>query len=95
MIEILRSGGTIVVEGPCPGEVFIMSEESEIDITSVVVQGFVGDEYDGPYVVIPKVSQQVLETNEKLMRDDVTVRGVPRYDVHNEYGITCSIAVEV
>lgn len=91
------------VEVAFPGNtVEITSGSSIVEIVqessgSIVIEGAMGSAaiYGGPYVVIPKVSQQTLETNEKLMRDDVTVRGVPRYDVRNEYGTTCSIAVEV
>lgn len=51
---------------------------------SVQVQG---DLYDGPYEVTPLVaSEVVLETRKKLMRDDVTVRKVPQYEVSNDAG---------
>lgn len=51
---------------------------------SVQVQG---DPYDGPYEVTPLVaSDVVLETRKKLMRDDVTVRKIPQYEVSNDAG---------
>lgn len=46
-----------------------------------------GETYAGPYEVTPLVaSEVVLETRKKLMRDDVTVRKVPQYEVSNDAG---------
>ena len=42
--------------------------------------------YDGPYDAIPKVEAQTLQTAKKLMTDDVTVHGVPFYEVSNDQG---------
>lgn len=42
--------------------------------------------YDGPYDAIPKVEAQTLPTAKKLMTDDVTVHGVPFYEVSNDQG---------
>ena len=42
--------------------------------------------YDGPYEAIPKVEEQTLQTAKKLMTDDVTVHGVPFYEVSNDQG---------
>lgn len=42
--------------------------------------------YDGPYEAIPKVEAQTLQTAKKLMTDDVTVHGVPFYEVSNDQG---------
>ena len=42
--------------------------------------------YDGPYEAIPKVEAQTLPTAKKLMSDDVTVHGVPFYEVSNDQG---------
>ena len=42
--------------------------------------------YDGPYEAIPKVEAQTLPTAKKMMTDDVTVHGVPFYEVSNDQG---------
>lgn len=48
--------------------------------------------YDGEYIVTPTDFIQMLETEEKAMRDDVTVLAVPYTEVDNPYGgITCII----
>ena len=50
------------------------------------------DPYLGPYVVIPKRRDQVLETKDKQMTDDVTVKEVPWVEVSNLTGTTYTIA---
>lgn len=47
--------------------------------------------YTGNYNVTPKIEQQVLETRDKLMSDDVTVKGIPFYEVSNPQGGTTFI----
>ena len=42
--------------------------------------------YDGDYIVIPKVIEQVLPTREKVMASDLTVKEIPTYEVSNEAG---------
>ena len=37
----------------------------------------IDDVYEGPYDVIPRVYQQILETKDKVMNDDVTVEIIP------------------
>ena len=50
------------------------------------------DPYLGPYVVIPKRRDQILETKNKTMKDDVTVKEVPWIEVSNTDGTTYIIA---
>lgn len=47
--------------------------------------------YIGEYDVTPKIKSQVLETRDKLMSDDVTVRAIPFYEVSNPQGGTTFI----
>lgn len=42
--------------------------------------------YDGEYIVTPDVIAQYLETDSKIMRDDVTVLAVPYTEVSNPDG---------
>lgn len=71
----------------------IGSHRYSAQVETVIVAG--GDAYKGAYEVTPRVSSQTLPTALKTMRKDVTIYGVPRYDVSNEYGTTVSIAMEV
>ena len=55
-----------------------------------------GEPYDGPYDVTPKVTAQTLQTAQKFMREDVSVRAIPYFDVSNPAGgNTIYIANEV
>ena len=48
--------------------------------------------YDGEYIVTPTDFIQMLDTDDKVMRDDVTVLAVPYTEVDNPYGgVTCII----
>ncbi len=48
--------------------------------------------YDGEYIVIPKVEEQILETKNKLTRENIEVKEIPYSETHNEYGKTITIA---
>lgn len=55
-----------------------------------------GEPYDGPYEVTPKVTAQTLPTKKMLMREDVSIRAIPYFDVSNQAGgNTIYIANEV
>lgn len=48
--------------------------------------------YEGDYIVVPSVYEQILQTNGLRMTDDVTVTEIPYYETSNESGITVFIA---
>ena len=55
-----------------------------------------GEPYEGPYDVTPKVTAQTLQTAQKFMREVVSVRAIPYFDVSNPAGgNTIYIANEV
>ena len=41
---------------------------------------------EGDYVVTPKVEAQMLETENKIMEQNVSIMGIPYYDVSNSAG---------
>lgn len=48
--------------------------------------------YEGEYIVTPRVYEQKLLTDEKLMEDDVTVLVIPKAEVLNiQNGLTVTI----
>ena len=55
-----------------------------VDVTGTAVVG--APEYSGPYDITPLFSAQVLPTAKRLMRQDVTVKKIPQYEVSNDYG---------
>lgn len=51
--------------------------------------------YDGIYEVTPRKVEQILDTKNKSMRDDVTVKEIPYLEVSNpQGGITATIGYE-
>lgn len=51
--------------------------------------------YTGDYTVTPKTQSQVLDTANKKLLQDVTVKAVPYYETSNQQGTTIYIASEV
>ena len=50
--------------------------------------------FPGPYEVIPKTECQTLETEDKLMSRDMTVKAIPFYRTSNQSGgYTATIAM--
>lgn len=48
--------------------------------------------YEGEYLIIPKVYEQILDTDHKILTDDVDVQGITFIQVPNEKGgITTTI----
>lgn len=43
-------------------------------------------EYQGVYDVTPKVVEQRMETKDKFMRDDMTIKSIPFFNVSNTSG---------
>ena len=61
---------------------FLTDFEEVHEITKIV-----GETYSGDYVITPKADEiQKLETKEKYMYDDVTVKAIPYFETGNEYG---------
>lgn len=58
---------------------------ASVAVTGPVVAAH-GEEYSGPYDITPLFSAQVLPTAKRLMRQDVTVKKIPQYEVSNDYG---------
>ncbi len=59
---------------------------------ATVTKGSDYEEYTGEYEVTPTTAEQVLETTDKVMTDDVTVHKIPTWAVSNDSGTTFIIA---
>ena len=87
--------GTLTSAGPLHGT--LVGDHHKIQ-GALTIPSVVGAEtYAGPYEVTPKAwDEQVLQTDGKLMTDDVTVFRVPYYETINLFdGKTAYIAEEV
>lgn len=67
----------------------------KIEGTISIGNGEVVDTYEGDYVVSPKIRDQILETRNKKMLEDVVVEKVPYYETSNTSGTTVYIGIEV
>ena len=52
-------------------------------------------DYSGAYDVTPKTEGQILETENKILRQDVLIKKIPYFETSNEYGETIFIGSEV
>lgn len=90
-VSISRSGEFVVIKNP-GYSIKLNSVSNKVDAESNIRVGG-GDPYTGTYTVIPSTSQQILDTQFKVLSDDVTVTEIPYVETVNESdGITVSIA---
>lgn len=80
-----------------PVEVSSNMVEISIEVANVIDVSSIREHYDGPYIVTPLADvETVLETQDKVMDDDVTVLKIPYYETSNlSGGYTVFIAGEV
>lgn len=70
------------------GTVGIVSEkESVVGSLGISVSG-VTEQYEGEYEVTPLVTHQTLPTKKKVMKDNLTIKEIPFFDVSNNAGGT-------
>lgn len=60
--------------------------EVSVEIEETVIRSGDADIYEGPYAVDPTREDQTLETNNKLMADDVVVHAVAYHETANPKG---------
>lgn len=66
-------------------ELFVESQEFELEVEPALMIYTGGEPYVGEYEVTPKVEQStVLETANKVLAKDITVQKVPQFEVSNE-----------
>ena len=88
--------GTLTTDKPLIGTVQTteMVLVGNLEVGKVILNVDV-ENYEGSYTVTPKVSEQLLETKQRLMTDDLTIKGIPIYEVSNSSGgMTVYIAKE-
>ncbi len=52
------------------------------------------DYYDGPYEVIPKIISQIMNTEDKVMKENLVVSAIPYFETSNLTGKTVYIGGE-
>lgn len=64
----------------------VASKEIGITVEKAAVVYMGGDPYDGKYEIIPKLTQQILGTKNKLLAEDLLVDKIPITSVSNQSG---------
>lgn len=55
--------------------------------TNTILYKYVGDQYNGDYIITPKANSQiVLDTSDKILLDDITIKKIPYYETSNSAG---------
>ena len=85
----------VSVKGP-PRVTVNIAAQSSVTVTTDGKQTIAPETYAGPYTVTPKAREgTTLETQDKMMADNVNVKEIPYYDTANPYGRTLYIGTEV
>lgn len=86
--EIITMG---IYENDCPLEMLFSGDEeilnfefSEVHEITILPDDI--ESYEGSYSVTPQVEQQILDTELKYMKDDLTVKAIPYYATSNLSG---------
>ena len=91
--------GEIILEEEIRIEDVILNEEINIDkieLDVIEVEGLDIERYRGDYIITPLAyEEQELETRNKLLEDNITVKEIPYYRVSNIDGTTVYIGSEV
>ena len=62
-------------------------------LTAILETGSISyPNYDGEYIITPKVNEQILETKNKITRENIEIKEIPYRQTANEYGNTITIA---
>ena len=62
------------------------THEYTLNVSETITTGGALPDYEGPYVIVPKTSATILETDNKSMRDNVVVKKIPYSVVTNPSG---------
>ena len=73
---------------------FSEDDPFSVSFTETIAPVISAELFPGPYEVIPKTENQTLETADKLMSRDMTVKAIPFYKTSNQSGgYTATIAM--
>ena len=71
-------------------------QKNEIELGTTYSVNIVGEPYEGEYEVTPKAYiRQELETQNKVLTENIKVKEIPYFETSNVYGDTVYIGSEV
>lgn len=63
--------------------------DSIIQITDIQIPDTIdGEQYGGRYIITPSTIEQVLDTDKKVLREDIVVQKIPTFWTQNVTGMT-------
>lgn len=71
-----------------------LNTNSQLSGTVINGEGISRSYYSNSYEVAPQTSSQTLDTKEKIMTDDITIKPIPYRETPNQYGDTVYIGTE-
>jgi len=81
--------GSASLSGKMHGNINLIGSVNEaMGLVGTFEKGVSFDTYDGEYEVTPSSKEQVLNTMQKMLVDNVTVHSTPYSEVSNPYGGT-------
>lgn len=92
-VVLYEDNATFIVDLDGDNELAVDLQSSDFNFSItidnlIVISGGDVDVYEGEYTVVPRVVSQTLDTDNKLMKDDVTVKKIPYYETANPSGGT-------
>lgn len=90
MAEVLVHQGDYILIRQMDGD-FVITQTMDGEFGKFMAFGGTGTPYTGEYVVIPRSFEQSLETAQRYLLEDVTVRKIPYFETSNESGTTVYI----
>ena len=83
--------GVIYTSGELKGRI-----NTNNSITAIIdTESISRPNYDGDYTIIPSIIEQTLETNNKVMTDNLNIKQIPYFQTSNQYGDTIYIGKEI
>ena len=68
------------------GSVYAMAVLADIDVGSPVIEEITLPFYEGSYEIVPGIGDTTLDTANRSMAQDVTVKAIPYYTTTNKSG---------
>lgn len=70
---------------------------ANVELTATVCQssGSEAPAYTDDYEITPTSREQILQTKDKFLKQDIVVKSIPYFETSNEEGTTVYIGVEV
>ena len=76
-----------------PRESILGTVSCKPSMTAIIVPSMISfPNYDGEYVIIPQTEEQILNTKNRITRENIEVKEIPYSETSNEYGYTITIA---